>query len=106
MVNLLGPSYQIPRNHLKSEERTTSRKRLLNKVPDDSETKEAIRYLTKSMPSSRGSKLLDAMCRPQSEGALRKKKRLVSPCKRAGPANARHKSNHGSVVHPVAALLR
>ncbi|XP_062073616.1 ubiquitin carboxyl-terminal hydrolase 20-like [Humulus lupulus] len=99
-------SFQIPRDHLKSEERATTRKRLSNKVPDDSKTKEAIRYLSKSMPSSRGSKLLDAMCRPQSAGASRKKKRLVSPCKRAGPANARHKSSHGSVVHPVAAVLR
>ncbi|PON87411.1 Ubiquitinyl hydrolase [Trema orientale] len=99
-------SYQIPRNHLKSEGRVFSRKRSLNKAPDDSEAKEAIRYLTKSMPGSRGRKLLDAMCRPQSEPASRKKKRLESPCKRAGPANARHKSDHGSVVHPVAAVLR
>ncbi|PON48045.1 Ubiquitinyl hydrolase [Parasponia andersonii] len=99
-------SYQIPRNHLKSEGWDFSRKRSLNKAPDDSEAKEAIRYLTKSMPSSRGRKLLDAMCRPQSEPASRKKKRLDSPCKRAGPANAHHKSDHGSVVHPVAAVLR
>ena len=101
-----GPSYQIPRNHLKLEERATSRKRLLNKIPDDSETKEAMRFATKSMPSSRANRLLNAMCKPQSEGAARKKKRLVSPCKRACPANTRHKSNHRSVMQPVAAVLR
>lgn len=99
------PNFQISRDHLKSEDRPT-RKRLLNKRPEDSETKEAIRYLTKSMPSSRGSKLLDAMFRPQSEGAARKKRKFGSPCKRAGPDNARHKSNHSSVVHPVVAASR
>lgn len=99
------PSFQISRDHLKSEDRPT-RKRLLNKRPEDSETKEAIRYLTKSMPSSRGSKLLDAMFRPQSEGAARKKRKFGSPCKRAGPDNARHKSNHSSAVHPVVAASR
>lgn len=104
-LNLLGPSYQIPRNHLKSEDQPT-RKRLLNKRPDDSETKEAVRYLTRSMPSSRGSRLLDAMFRPQSEGAARKKRKFEVPCKGAGPASGRHKSNNGSAAHPVVAALR
>ncbi|KAF4358003.1 hypothetical protein F8388_008511 [Cannabis sativa] len=103
----LGSGFQIPRGHLKSEERTTLRKRLSNKVPDDSKTKEAIRFISKSMPSSRAGKLMEAMYRPQSAaGASRKKKRLDSPCKRAGSSNVRHKSSHGSVVHPVAAVLR
>ncbi|EXB99718.1 Ubiquitin carboxyl-terminal hydrolase 21 [Morus notabilis] len=100
-----GPSYQIPRNHLKSEDQPTC-KRLLNKRPDDSETKEAVRYLTRSMPSSRGSRLLDAMFRPQSEGAARKKRKFEFPCKGAGPASGRHKSNNGSAAHPVVAALR
>lgn len=100
--NVLGSNYQIPRKHLKFEEQA-SRKRVANRSPDDLEKKEALRYLSRSMPSSRGSKLMEALFRPQSEGAKKKKRKLDS-CNRSGPANDHHKSNHASVTHPVAVL--
>ena len=100
-MNFLGSDYQIPRKHLKSEERAY-RKRVMNKSPEDSEKKEAMRYLSRSMPSSRGSKLMEALFRPQSEEAT--KKRKLKPCNRSSPANDHHKSSHASVTHPVAVL--
>ncbi|KAL5550960.1 hypothetical protein UlMin_001136 [Ulmus minor] len=100
-----GPSYRIPVNHLKSEDRS-SRKKVVNKAPEDSEKKEAVRYLTKSVPSSRRSKLIDAMMGPTSKSLPNKKKRMGSPCKEAETTNNRRKSNHASVVRPVAAVLR
>ncbi|KAH7514420.1 hypothetical protein FEM48_Zijuj11G0087800 [Ziziphus jujuba var. spinosa] len=96
--------YQIPRDHLKVENRVAC-KRPLNKVLEDSQKQEAIRYLTKSVPSSRGSKIL-ALLGSQSQGPLNKKRRFESACKKVSTPNTGHKSSHGSGMRPVATPLR
>lgn len=99
---LLDKSYHIPRDHLKLEEEVSCRKRF-NKPLEDSKRKEAVRYLSKSMPHSRGMKLIAAMLGNRSDGSVNKRKRMVSsPCKNGPPSARRRKPNHDSVVHPVA----
>ncbi|KAI4314480.1 hypothetical protein L6164_027383 [Bauhinia variegata] len=98
-------NYHIPRDHLKMENHESS-KRPLNKSLEDCKRKEAIKYVTKSMPGSRRRKLLDAMMGPHSEGPVNKRKRRVdsSVCKKGSPPRVGRKSNHGSVMHrPVVA---
>lgn len=80
-------------------------KRPLNKVADDLEKREAIRYITKSLPSSRGSKLISAIMGPATEGPLKKKKKPESTCLKV-PSRASCKSNHDSTVQLPAAVLR
>ncbi|KAK4263006.1 hypothetical protein QN277_028487 [Acacia crassicarpa] len=88
----------IPRDHLKMENRERCQKPL--KTVDDSERKEAVRYLSKNVHSSRRSKLLGAMSAgPSPESySIRKRKKLGSQCKKSIPPGDRKKSNHGSVM--------
>ncbi|XP_038906092.1 ubiquitin carboxyl-terminal hydrolase 20-like [Benincasa hispida] len=88
------PQYRIPDDHLKAEKCSTSG-RSLHKGVEDSERKAALRYIKKSMPGSRGSKMIAAILGSQSEGSsLNKKKRLRSlPCKRSSPPNTRRKTS-------------
>ncbi|KAJ7943824.1 Ubiquitin carboxyl-terminal hydrolase [Quillaja saponaria] len=96
-------SYSIPRKHIKLENHESG-KRQFNKLPEDSERKCALRYLS-SVPSSRGKVFRDALLVSQSEGSINKRRKIMdpSPCKKSRPSSARQKSNHGSVMHPVAA---
>ncbi|KAI9125020.1 hypothetical protein K1719_003636 [Acacia pycnantha] len=89
----------IPRDHLKMENRERCQKPL-NKTVDDSERKEAVRYLSKNVHSSRRSKLLGAMSAgPSHEShSIKKRKKLGSLCKKSIPPGDRKKSNHGSVM--------
>ncbi|KAF3449441.1 hypothetical protein FNV43_RR10169 [Rhamnella rubrinervis] len=64
--------YQIPRDHLKVVKRVSCRKPL-NKGLQDSKKREAVRYIRKSMPSSRG-KILNAFL--NSEDPYNKKRRM------------------------------
>ncbi|XP_022923388.1 ubiquitin carboxyl-terminal hydrolase 20-like isoform X1 [Cucurbita moschata] len=87
------PQYQIPVSHLKTEKCSTSG-RPSNKGVEDPERKAALRYIKKSMPGSRGLKMINAILGPQNEGPLNKKKRLRSlPCKRSSPPNNRRKTS-------------
>lgn len=96
--------YQIPRDHLKSEKPVSCKKRL-SKDLEDSKRKEAVRYLSRSVPYSRGSKLIAAVLGNQSEGSLNKRKRMVSsPCKNS-PPSTRRKANHNSVMQPMTAAI-
>lgn len=96
--------YQIPRDHLKSEKPVSCKKRL-SKDLEDSKRKEAVRYLSRSVPYSRGSKLIAAVLGNQNEGSLNKRKRMVSsPCKNSPPSN-RRKANHNSVMQPMTAAI-
>ncbi|KAF7829223.1 ubiquitin carboxyl-terminal hydrolase 20-like [Senna tora] len=70
-------SYQIPRDHLKTKNRESC-KRPLNKSPDDSQRKEAVRYLSKNVHGSRRSKLLGALTGPPGEGPSNKRKKMDS----------------------------
>ncbi|KAG6577706.1 Ubiquitin carboxyl-terminal hydrolase 21, partial [Cucurbita argyrosperma subsp. sororia] len=89
------PQYQIPVSHLKTEKCSTSG-RPSNKGVEDPERKAALRYIKKSMPGSRGLKMINAILGPQNEGPLNKKKRLRSlPCKRSSPPNNRRKTKAG-----------
>ncbi|XP_054823685.1 ubiquitin carboxyl-terminal hydrolase 21-like [Prosopis cineraria] len=89
----------IPRDHLKMENHERC-KRPFNKTVDDSERKEAVRYLSKNVHGSRRSKLLGAMAGPSQESySIKKRKKLGSqPCKKSIPPGDRKKSNHGSVM--------
>lgn len=50
----------------------------LNKGLQDSKKREAVRYIRKSMPSSRGNRILNAVL--NSQDPYNKKRRLESPC--------------------------
>lgn len=80
-------------------------KRPLSKALEASQKQEAIRYLTKNVPSSRGSKIL-ALLGSQSQGPLNKKRRLESACKKVSTPSTSYKSSHGSGMRPVATPLR
>ncbi|XP_028802810.1 ubiquitin carboxyl-terminal hydrolase 20 isoform X2 [Neltuma alba] len=90
---------RIPRDHLKTENHERG-KRLLNKNVDDSERKEAMRYLSKNVHGSRRSKLLGAMAGgPSHESySIKKRKKLGLQCKKSITPGDRKKSNHGSVM--------
>lgn len=105
-VSLESPDvrYRIPRDHLKSEKQVSCKKRS-NKAIEDSKKKEAVRYLTRSVPHSRRMKFISAMLGSQSEGSLNKGKRMVSsPCK-TGPSSTRRKTNNNSVMQPMTAAI-
>ena len=97
-------SYCIPRDHLKSEN-PGSCKRSLDTHMVDSERKAAMRYIKKMPGSSRKEALLQCVVSPGSEPSLNKKRRKMdsSRCKKGGPHSAPPKSNHASVMRPVAA---
>lgn len=93
----------IRSDHLKSADNAPC-KRPSNNDVDDSKRIEAFRYLSKkSLTRDRGSQLLAAMVRPQSEGSSNKRRKRVgsSPCKKVSPPGGSHKS-----MRPVAAALR
>ncbi len=80
-------------------------KKRSNKAIEDSKKKEAVRYLTRSVPHSRRMKFISAMLGSQSEGSLNKGKRMVSsPCK-TGPSSTRRKTNNNSVMQPMTAAI-
>lgn len=93
MLNLLSFSektYQIPRDHLKSEEQGTKRKRVQNIAANDLQREEAKRF-TKNMPSSRRAALMAAMMEPSQKKPTNK------------PGNSRGKPNHSSISRYMAA---
>ncbi|XP_059444666.1 ubiquitin carboxyl-terminal hydrolase 20 isoform X2 [Corylus avellana] len=102
-----GVTYHIPRNHLKKEKQVSCKKQLNKALEDsDSERREAVRYLSKSAPHGRNTKLLAAVLGSHSDGPLNKRKRMVSsPCKKTSTPSARRKPNHGSIMQPVAAAI-
>lgn len=79
--------------------------RPLNKALEDSQRREALR-LCKSMPASRGARLVAAMKGSHSEGTLGKKKskrRMESSIHGEANARARRKSNPSLAIPAVAA---
>ncbi|KAK9274644.1 hypothetical protein L1049_021895 [Liquidambar formosana] len=103
--------YHIPRDHLRSEKQVACKRPLDKALEDskraleDSKRREAVRYVTKQMPVSRGMKLLAAIAR--SEGSPNKKRNKrkmgLSPCKKASPPCARRRHSHRVVMRPLAA---
>ncbi|CAK9173400.1 unnamed protein product [Ilex paraguariensis] len=97
-------SFSIPRDHHKIVDKVSC-KRQPNKEMEDSERKQACR-LIKSMPSSRGSKLMAALKGSNSVGSQNKRRSRrigLSPARNANASSARRKSDVRSVIRPLAA---
>lgn len=101
-LDLSDMVYQIPRDHLKLENHGSCKK-AKNKYMGDSERKAATSYVNK-MPSSRRQAFMDLVsCSAEGSSNKKRKEMDSSLCKKGSPHSVPKKSNHSSVMHPMAA---